>query len=227
MESNPDGAAGAATSQVPEPEQKSKKKKDKVRSAWISFVGRIIAQVLGAVATITLGLAVADHLRREPAAVAAAATTAPIQHVATGLSIAPDARVSVAVLPLALYSPDSGRQYMADALTDEIIAELASMPPLRVISRTSALQYRQTPKPIPEIAATLGVSVVIEGCVIDEGSRIRIRVRALDGTRDMTLGTVTRTTPIPHVRALPAELAASMARELSGIVLAASPLALE
>ena len=227
MESMPDAPAGAATSEIPE-EQKSKKKKDKVRSAWISFVGRIVAQVLGAVATITLGLALADHLRREPAAVAAGATgAAPILHAATARSMEHDPRVSVAVLPLALYSPDSSRQYVADALTDEIIAELTGMAPLRIVSRTSALQYRQSPKPIPEIAATLGVSIVIEGCVIDEGNRIRIRMRALDGARDTTLGTVTRTTPIPAARALPPELASSMARELSGLVLAASPLALE
>lgn len=200
-------------------DEKQKRKKDKIRSAWISFVGRIVAQILGAVATITLALALADRIRSEPAQIAAAGAASPRQQATLRPPVPRDSRISIAVLPLELLSPDSSRQYLADSLTEEIVAALTDVSTLRVISRTSALQYRQQPRSVPEIAASLDVDVVIEGCVLHEGDRIRIRLRAIDGPSDTHLGTVVRASSTRGWPSLRAGIASSAARELADIVL--------
>lgn len=200
-------------------DEKQKKKRDKIRSAWISFVGRIVAQVLGAVATITLALALADRIRSEPGRMTAAGAAAPHQLLATRPPVPRDSRISIAVLPLELFSPDPTQQYLADSLTEEIVDALTNVPALRVISRTSTLQYRQQPRSVPDIAAALDVDVVIEGCVLHEGDTIRIRLRAIDGPRDTQLGTVVRSSHTRDVLILRADMASSAARELADVVL--------
>jgi TolB-like protein len=197
-------------------DEKQKKKRDKIRSAWISFVGRIVAQILGAVATITLALALADRIRSEPMTAAGAAT--PHQQLAMRPAVPRDSRISIAVLPLELFSPDPTQQYLADSLTEEIVEALTNVPALRVISRTSTLQYRQQPRSVPDIAAALDVDVVIEGCVLHEGDTIRIRLRAIDGQRDTHLGTVVRSSRILDLLTLRADMASSAARELADVV---------
>lgn len=200
-------------------DERQKKKKDKIRSAWISFVGRIVAQILGAVATITLALALADRIRSEPGQMTAAGIATPRQQIASRPPVPRDSRISVAVLPLELFSPDPAQQYLADSLTEEIVDALTKVPALRVISRTSGLQYRQQPRSVPDIAAALDVDVVIEGCVVYEGDRIRIRLRAIDGPRDTHLGTVDRSSRARDLPSLRVDMASSAARELADIVL--------
>jgi TolB-like protein len=220
-----DAQEGALDVSTPAPAElkdaKPKKKKDKVRSAWISFVGRIIAQILGAVATITLGLAVADRISRSPAQTSAPAALGASPAFADRF-VPPDSRPSVAVLPLELFSPDSGQQYLADSLTEEIIAALASEPALRVVSRTSALQYRQHPQSVPEIARALGVDIVVEGCVVGDGDTIGIRLRVIDGAADTHVGTVERNNRVRDTHARRERIASDIARELTGKILAAS-----
>ena len=76
---------------------------------------------------------------------------------------------SIVVLPIANLSGNSERDYVADAMTDAIIASLSQIESLRVISRTSALVYKDAKKTIPEIARELNVDAVMEG-TLDEGS---------------------------------------------------------
>jgi TolB-like protein/Flp pilus assembly protein TadD len=91
------------------------------------------------------------------------------------------------VLPLANLSGDSRQEYFADGLTDELIADLASIQSLKVISRTSAMRYKGASRPLPEIARELGVDGVVEGSVLRSGDRVRIKVQLIDAANDRHL----------------------------------------
>ena len=71
----------------------------------------------------------------------------------------------MAVLPLQNLSADSAQEYFVDGMTDELIGELAQLTSLRVISRTSTMQYKGTKKSLPQIAQELQVDAVVEGTV--------------------------------------------------------------
>ena len=91
---------------------------------------------------------------------------------------------SLAVLPLANLSGDPSQEYFADGLTDELIADLAAIKSLTVISRTSAMRYKGVSRPLPEIARELGVDGIIEGSVLRSNDRVRIKVQLIDAARD-------------------------------------------
>jgi len=82
---------------------------------------------------------------------------------------------ALAVLPLQNLSNDPEQEYFADGMTDEIITRLAQVAALRVISRTSAMQYKGTKKRLPQIARELRVDAVVEGSVMRAGGRARSR----------------------------------------------------
>jgi TolB-like protein/DNA-binding winged helix-turn-helix (wHTH) protein len=86
---------------------------------------------------------------------------------------------SLAVLPFENLSANTEQQYFADAITDDVITDLARISTLRVISRTSVMQYKNTKKPIPEIARELNVDAVLEGTVTRDGDRVRITVQLI------------------------------------------------
>ena len=90
----------------------------------------------------------------------------------------------LAVLPFANISPDPNDAYFADGLTEELISALSLIRGLRVISRTSVLQYRGVTKPLGQIGAELGVSSILEGSVRKAGDRLRITVQLIDVARD-------------------------------------------
>jgi len=94
---------------------------------------------------------------------------------------------SLVVLPLENLSGDPAQDYFADGLTETLIAELAQLHGLRVISRTSAMHYKGAGKPIPQIAQELNVDVAVEGSVVCSGDRVRITARLVDARRDATL----------------------------------------
>ena len=99
---------------------KIKKKRNKVRSAWISFVGRIVAQAMGAAATVTLGLIVVQHYGIPEAAPAGGKDESGIMAAARVVSTG---ALSIAVLPLETYAGPA-RQELADAMTEAVIADL-------------------------------------------------------------------------------------------------------
>ena len=72
---------------------------------------------------------------------------------------------SLAVLPLENLSRDPGQDYFADGMTEVLITDLAQIGALRVISRTSVMQYKGAKKPLPEIARELHVDAVVVGSV--------------------------------------------------------------
>jgi adenylate cyclase len=95
---------------------------------------------------------------------------------------------SIAVLPLENLSGDPEQEYFADGVTDALIESLARVgPDLRVISRTSVMQYKRTTKPSPEIADELGVEFLIEGTAQRQDDRVLIRVQLIEAREDTHL----------------------------------------
>jgi len=88
---------------------------------------------------------------------------------------------SLAVLPFENLSHDSGQEYFAEGMTDELITALAKVHAIRVVSRTSVMQYKATRKPLPEIARELGVDAVLEGTVVRAQNRVRITAQLIRG----------------------------------------------
>ena len=91
---------------------------------------------------------------------------------------------SLVVLPFVNLSEEPGQEYFADGFTDLLTADLGRVAALRVISRTSAMCYRTTTKPLPAIAAELGVDTAIEGSILRAGGRVRITVQLIEAPTD-------------------------------------------
>jgi hypothetical protein len=105
-----------------------KKKRDKGRDAWFSFVGRIVAQIIGAVASVALAIMFLQRSQdNEPTT---ASTTTPAASLPARAARA-DGRVTVAVLPLANYSGSTQQDFFADGMTEALIADLAQIEGLR------------------------------------------------------------------------------------------------
>jgi TolB-like protein/DNA-binding winged helix-turn-helix (wHTH) protein/Tfp pilus assembly protein PilF len=94
---------------------------------------------------------------------------------------------SLAVLPLANLSDDPDQEYFADGMTDELITDLAQIHSLRVISRTSIMQFKHTKKTLPEIARELNVDAIVEGSVSRSGSNVHVTAQLLNARQDRHL----------------------------------------
>ncbi len=94
---------------------------------------------------------------------------------------------SLAVLPFVSLSQDATQEYFADGITENILIQLAGLPQLRVISRTSVMRYKKTTKSAPEIATELGVKFILEGSAQAHGKKVRINVQLIDGLKDQHL----------------------------------------
>ena len=91
---------------------------------------------------------------------------------------------SIVVLPFVNLSADPAQEYFSDGLTEEVIARLAAVPGLTVISRTSAMRYKGTTRSLPAIADELGVDHVLEGSVRRQDGRARITAQLVDARTD-------------------------------------------
>ena len=214
---------------------KEKKKRDKVRSAWISFAGRIVAQVVGAAVTVALTLFVVQRSQQstpteplpvspaEPAAEAASIRAADrCRRLAGCGSQRPHAgEMALAVLPLDNYSGDPAQDYFADGMTEALIAELAQLKGLKVISRTSSMRYRGSRQTLPEIAHELGVTHIIEGSVVRDKSRVRVTAQMIEAASDRHVWAESYDRNNRDVLGIQAEVATAIAREVGGTVVAA------
>jgi TolB-like protein/Flp pilus assembly protein TadD len=121
---------------------------------------------------------------------------------------------SLAVLPLEDLSRDPEREYFADGLTEALITILAKIGDLRVISRTSAMQYKGVHKPLREIAMELDVDTVVEGTVLRVGPRVRITAQLIDAVKESHLWAESYEKDLRDVLSLQSEIAQSIAREI-------------
>ena len=121
---------------------------------------------------------------------------------------------ALAVLPLENLSGDAKQEYFADGMTDELITELAKTKGVRVISRTSVMQYKSVRRPLREIAKELGADAIVEGTVALNGSRVRVRVQLIHVATDTHLWAQSYERDVNDVMELQEELARNIAVEL-------------
>jgi serine/threonine-protein kinase len=121
---------------------------------------------------------------------------------------------SLAVLPLANYSRDPAQEYFVDGMTDELTTMLSKLQALRVIAHRSMQQFKGSSQPVPEIAKLLGVNYVVDGSVMQEGNRVRIRATLLDAATNAPLWNETFDRERRDVMALQREVAFAIAREI-------------
>ena len=131
------------------------------------------------------------------------------------LGRASPARVeSLAVLPLENLSGDPEEEYFSDGMTEALISDLAKISALKVISRTSVMQYKGVRKPLPEIARELKVDAVVEGSVMRSGDRVRITAQLIQATTDRHLWAESYERDLQDVLGLQSELARTIAGEI-------------
>ncbi len=121
---------------------------------------------------------------------------------------------SLAVLPLKNLSGDPTQEYLADGMTEALIGRLSSIHDLRVISRTSAMQFKNTPLSVPEIAKTLHIDAIVEGSVIRDAGRIRVHAQLIRAATDEHFWSEIYDRELRDVLALQSEVAQSIARKV-------------
>ncbi|HMC21841.1 MAG TPA: winged helix-turn-helix domain-containing protein, partial [Thermoanaerobaculia bacterium] len=121
---------------------------------------------------------------------------------------------SVAVLPLQNLIGDPAQDFFVDGMTDALITRLAQIAALRVTSRTSVMRYKETDKPLPEIARELKVDAVIEGAVTRSGGRVRITAQLVHGPTDQHLWAREYERELTDILLLQAEVAQAIVDEI-------------
>jgi TolB-like protein/DNA-binding winged helix-turn-helix (wHTH) protein len=121
---------------------------------------------------------------------------------------------SLVVLPLEDLSGEKNQDYFADGMTDELIASLAKIRQLRVTSRTSAMAYKGTHKPLSEIARDLHVDAVVEGTVLRAGNRVRITAELVQVSTDRHLWAETYESELGNVLTLQSQVASAIVNEI-------------
>jgi TolB-like protein len=122
---------------------------------------------------------------------------------------------SIAVLPFESLSANKDETYFADGVQDEILANLARISELKVISRTPVIQYRPDAKRnLTEIANALGVANILEGTVRRAGYRIRLTVQLVDAATNRTIWSEIYDRDLSEIFAIQSEVALTVANKL-------------
>lgn len=122
---------------------------------------------------------------------------------------------SIAILPFKNLSEDPSNEYFSDGVVEAIRTGLSTVRDLRVISRTSVEQYRESPKRASEIADELGVAALLEGSIQRDGNQVRIEVRLVDGESEALVWAKTYDRDMKDVFAIQNEIASQVADELN------------
>ena len=125
---------------------------------------------------------------------------------------------SIAVLPFENMSADKGNAYFCDGVQEDILTNLANIRELRVISRTSVEQYRDTTKPIREIAQELGVKWILEGSVQRAGNQVRVTGQLINAATDDHVWAKAYDRDITDIFAIQSELAQTIASSLQAAI---------
>src|SRR6476469_8147016 len=140
----------------------------------------------------------------------------------------PAADKSIAVLPFETLSPDPENVYFADGMQDEILTRLASLADLKVINRTSVMQYEsRAARDLNKIGHQLGVARVVEGSVQRAGNRVRVNAQLIDVSTNRTLWGQSYDRDLADVFAIQSEIASSIANQLQASLSAREKTAIE
>jgi serine/threonine-protein kinase len=121
---------------------------------------------------------------------------------------------SLVVLPFENRSGDPAQEFFSDGMTDALIADLAQIGALRVISRTSAMRFKGTHPSLSQLARELGVDAVVEGSALRVGDRVRITVQLVDVASDRSLWAKSYERGLSDILGLQSEVARAIADEI-------------
>ena len=159
---------------------------------------RWAAVAIGLLVVAALAAAVLSFLRKGPAR-----------------SLATAVEKSIAVLPFENLSSDKENAYFTDGVQDEILTDLAKIADLKVISRTSVMQYKSgAPRNLREIGQQLGVAHVVEGSVQRAANKVRVNAQLIDARTDAHLWAQTYDRDLADVFAIQSEIAKAIADQL-------------
>jgi TolB-like protein len=180
----------------------------------------LVGAGIGALLLLTLG---AWYLTRQPSKpLAAAAKTAPISTAPT----IPEK--SIAVLPFENLSANPENAFFTDGVQDEILADLAKVADLKVISRTSVMLYKSgNPRNLREIGQQLGVAHVLEGSVQRAANRVRVMAQLIDARDDAHLWAQAYDRDLADVFAIQSEIAKAIADQLQAKLSATEKIAID
>ena len=130
---------------------------------------------------------------------------------------------SLAVLPLDNLSGDKGQDYFADGMTDELTTMLAKDSTLRLVSRTSVMQYKGVHRPLREIAGALGVDGVVEGSVARNGDKVHMTLQLIQGRSDTHVWAESYDRNANDVVSLPDDAAMAIAKKTASAVSGRAP----
>ncbi|MCH8838148.1 MAG: tetratricopeptide repeat protein [Candidatus Marinimicrobia bacterium] len=125
---------------------------------------------------------------------------------------------SIAVLPFANLSDSQEDEYFSAGVTDDIITHLTKIGDLKVISRTSAMLYKDSPKSLRVIAEELGVANILEGTVRRHGNRVRITSQLIDARTDAHLWAETYDRELTDIFAIQSDVARKIATALKAML---------
>jgi len=125
-----------------------------------------------------------------------------------------DLEKSIAVLPFTNMTNDQEQEYFSDGITEDIIAHLSKIADLRVVSRTSTRQYKNTTKTIPQIGKELGVSTILEGSVRKQGDQVRITAQLIDVVNDQHIWAESYDRDVTKIFDIQTEVASEILRVL-------------
>ena len=135
---------------------------------------------------------------------------------------------SVAVLPFENLSADTANSYFADGMQDEILSDLAKIADLKVISRTSVMQYKAgRGRNLRDISRQLGVANVLEGTIQREGNRVRVNAQLIDARNDRHMWSQTYDREVSDIFALQNDIAETIAGQLQAKLSAGEKKAIE
>src|SRR5215472_18898742 len=121
---------------------------------------------------------------------------------------------SIAVLPLVNLSNDANQDYFADGITEALTTDLGKISALRVISRTSVMQYKGSKKSLPEIARELQVDALVEGTVSRSGNHMRITANLVQASPERHLWAESYENEVDDILAVQTQVAQAVAREI-------------
>jgi TolB-like protein len=194
-----------------------RRKTRKLRSAWISFASRIIAQMIGAVGTVLLSLILVQHYLVPDAGDGPGLD--PRASSATAGLAQSSGKAALAVLPLVNYSADPQQDYFADGMTEALVSELSHIQNLRVVSRTSSMHYKDQRRRLPEIGRELNVDLIIEGSVRPAGDRVRVTAQLIDARTDEHVWSGSYDGSVENVIRLQDEVARAIAQDVEARVI--------
>src|SRR6266516_4372873 len=168
-----------------------------------------VAALIAVVATVATTLFMLQVNRQK----ITSASTTNISPSAAALTALPEK--SIAVLPLENLSPEKENEFFAAGVHDELLSDLAKIKELKVISRTSVMQYKSgTTRNLKEIAQQLSVNNVVEGSVRRSGDRVRVSVQLIDARNDTHLWAEHYDRDVADVFAVQTEIAQQIADQL-------------